>query len=70
VTVRGNIKEMREILSLFLLGSEQDRRNKNFWFSVTYNGTPREIEILTDLLIKAGGADAVYEAKSVTYGKH
>lgn len=63
VTFRGDMEEGREILSLYLIATPEDRANGNFWFGAYTIGTPEEIEILCELMDEAGGASAAYECK-------
>lgn len=68
VTFRGDMDEAREILSLYLIATPEDRANGNFWFGAYTIGTPEEIEILVELFNEAGGASAAYECKGGTIG--
>ena len=68
VTFRGDMDEAREILSLYLIATPEDRANSNFWFGAYTIGTPEEIEILVELFNEAGGASAAYECKGGTIG--
>ena len=68
VTFRGDMEEGREILSLYLIATPDDRRNSNFWFGTHTIGTPDEIEILVELFNEAGGASAAYECKGGAMG--
>jgi hypothetical protein len=63
VTFRGDIEEGREILSLYLIATPEDRAKSNFWFGAYTIGTPDEIEILVELFNEVGGASAAYECK-------
>jgi len=63
VTFRGDMEEAREMLSLFLLASNEERMRGDFWFGVDIDGNADEIAVLCELMDEMGGASAAYECK-------